>query len=113
MPSLKECKEMIAKLAEAKKWGSKVETKIFYAMIELGEAGDIWKHRGDKKYLDSLGIQDLKEAVAEELIDTIFYCLHALHCLDSNLDPDELFIMKYNKNKSRERVYVDDRREEK
>lgn len=110
MPSLKDCQEMIQKLAQEKGWGEDVGTKIFYAMIELGEAGDVWKHRADSKYLmekvDVLG--RWKDLIAEELIDTIFYCLHGLLCLNPKLNPDELFDEKLRKNRKRNRIYIDD-----
>ena len=111
MPTLDECKEMISMLANKKGWGSDVGTKIFYAMIELGEAGDIWKHRNDPEYLLSilrLDINHVKSAIAEELIDAIYYCLHALHCLDESLSADEIFLSKHKVNEGRNRVYTDD-----
>jgi len=113
MPTLSECKKMIAILAMQKGWGWDVGTKIFYAMIELGEAGNLWKHREDKEYLTELGIDiscgtKLEELIAEELIDAIYYCLHALHCLNPKINPDDIFIRKYEKNIKRNRIYVDD-----
>jgi len=104
---------MIAELAEEKGWGCDVSTKIYYAMIELGEAGDIWKHREDKEYLKNLKIPNVygtvfELAVAEELIDTIFYCLHALYCLNPSLNVDQLFEYKFNVNTKRNRFYADD-----
>jgi len=111
MPTLEKCKQMIAELAEEKGWGCNVATKIYYAMIELGEAGDMWKHRDDKYYLlNELTInpEDLDKLIAIELIDAIYYCLHALHCLNPNINPDNIFKYKYNTNKKRNRFYADD-----
>jgi len=112
MPTLTDCKQMIASLAKEKNWGTNLATKIYYAMIELGEAGDLWKHRKDTKYLSTeLNIcseLEMNHAIAEELIDTIFYCLHGLQCLDPTINPDALFVRKFKKNQKRNRVYVDD-----
>jgi len=110
MPTLDKCKQMIAELAEKKGWGCDVATKIYYAMIELGEAGDLWKHRDDMGYLMNLNIEpkNLDTEIAIELIDTIYYCLHALHCLNPHINPDNIFKYKYNVNEKRQRVYVDD-----
>lgn len=111
MPTLDECMEMVWKLGKEKKWGTDVATKIYYAMIELGEAGDIWKHRGDTEYLKQLGLDEsmINGAIAEELIDTIYYCLHAMRCLSEFISPDEIFLNKHRKNKKRKRVYLDDK----
>jgi len=106
---------MIAHLARRLNWGNSrrhVATKIFYAIIELAEAGDVWKHRGDAKWLkEHYGIKSKKQLNAymhEELIDAIFYCLHAIHCLNPSLDPDAEFIRKWNINAARKRHYIDD-----
>ena len=40
MPTLEECKEMIAQLSEAKKWSKDPNIKFLYAFVELGEAVD-------------------------------------------------------------------------
>ena len=112
MPTLDECKELIWQLGEEKGWGKEVATKIYYGMIELGEAGDLWKHREDWDYLKSIGIEDeadLENHMAMEFIDTIFYCLHALRCLNPYLSVDEIFLSKFDINVRRNRVYADDR----
>lgn len=116
MIHLDEAKAMIASLGKEKSWGTDPATKIYYAMIELGEAGDWWKHRVDWEYLKQFGIttqEQLEHAVAEELIDAIFYCLHALFALNPEISANEMFIWKFNKNIGRNRVYVDDSVEEK
>ncbi len=110
MTTLDEAKKLISGLAEKKGWGTDPATKIYYAMIELGEAGDLWKHRDDHNYLLSLGLapDEVPFAVAMELIDTIFYCLHGLVCIDPDMSADALFMSKLRVNKERERVYTDD-----
>lgn len=111
MPTLDEAKKLIGELAEKKGWGSDPATKIYYAMIELGEAGDVWKHREDLEYLSELGLtqQEVPYAVAEELIDALFYCLHGLMCIDPDISADDLFMMKLRVNEGRGRIYVDDK----
>lgn len=111
MVTLNEGLRKISELAERKKWGQDIATKIYYAMIELGEAGDIWKHRGDFFYLQKIGLTpaQVNDAVAEELIDTILYCLHGLHCIGF-YDPDWLFDYKMEINEKRDRIYNDDTR---
>ena len=109
MPTLDEAKKLISDLAEKKGWGSNPATKIYYAMIELGEAGDLWKHRNDHNYLISLGLtpDELVFAVAMELIDTIFYCLHGLLCIDPDMSADALFTSKLKVDRNRERICED------
>ena len=69
MPTLKEIQTMIVNLGKEKNWGEDVATKIYYAMIELGEAGDLWKHRGDIEYLCKLlGLKDLNLEIASEYL---------------------------------------------
>jgi NTP pyrophosphatase (non-canonical NTP hydrolase) len=116
MPTLNEAKGKVIELAKRFGWGisrKHVATKIFYAIIELGEAGDAWKHREDKEWLkQELNIatdEELTEHVAEELIDTIFYCLNGLYCLNPTLDVDKAFDRKWRINLERGRTYVDDR----
>jgi NTP pyrophosphatase (non-canonical NTP hydrolase) len=115
MPTLNEARNKILDLAKQFGWGiskDHLATKIFYAMIELGEAGDAWKHRGDREWLQrELNLateQDLTRHVAEELIDAIFYCLNGLHCLDPQIDIDHEFNKKWEKNRQRGRTYIDD-----
>jgi len=116
MSTLNEAKCKVIELAKRFGWGisrEHVATKIFYAIIELGEAGDAWKHREDKEWLkQELNVvteEELTEHVAEELIDTIFYCLNGLYCLDPALDVDKVFDRKWKINLERGRTYVDDR----
>lgn len=106
--SMRDAQLMIMELAKSKGWGADVAIKIYYGMIELGEAGDIWKHREDEEYLKELGIDDVEKAVAIEIIDTLYYCLHALYCLNPALIPEDLFLEKFEINEKRNRYYVDD-----
>ena len=110
MPTLNEGIKLIRGLADEKGWDNDIATKIYYGMIELGEAGDTWKHRGDPDYLkEKLGItpEEVPSAVAEELIDTILYCLHGFSCIGIH-NADELFEIKMGINKLRNRIYLDD-----
>jgi len=43
--SLKGYQKRVVELERIKGWGSDVGTKIYYAILELAEAGQIWKHR--------------------------------------------------------------------
>ncbi len=110
MPTFDEAKKLISELAKKKGWGSDPATKIYYAMIELGEAGDVWKHRDDPKYLSEMDLtqEQVPQAVAIELIDALFYCLHGLLCIDPSISADKLFMTKLAINESRKRTYVDD-----
>ena len=110
LPTFNEAMAKIAKLGDKKGWGKEIGTKIYYGMIELAEGGDAWKHRGDPEYLkNELGItiDELPEYIGEELIDTMFYCLHAFYCLGLT-DADAMFEYKLNKNIKRNRIYVGD-----
>ena len=104
--------KMIVDLAKKKGWGEDPATKIYYGMIELGEAGDAWKHRANHEYLErSLGItsdEELRLHIAKELIDAILYCLHGIHYIDPNISADEIFLLKMKENEERSRVYIDD-----
>ena len=116
MPTLDDAKAMVIELAKRFGWGiseEHVATKIFYAVIELGEAGNAWKHRGDKEWLERelsvSSMKDLRRHVAEELIDAIFYCLNGIYCLDPSINVDEEFERKWRINYKRGRRYIDDR----
>ena len=115
MPTLEEAKANVIELAKKFGWGTKKEhvaTKIYYAMIELGEAGDAWKHRGDKEWLKrELNVtseEELAKHITEEFIDTIFYCLNGIYCLNPNIDVDQEFEKKRKINLQRGRTYIDD-----
>ena len=114
MPTLDETKSLIWQLSKKKGWGEEVATKIYYAMIELGEAGDCWKHRGDPEYLMNnlkITVDEVPDYMMEEFIDALFYIFHAMMCLDPDLSADEAFQRKFKINENRNRVYVDDKLE--
>lgn len=70
-----------------------IPKKLLFAFIELGEASDAWKK----------GLP--QEKIAEELIDVVFYILDTsrLACPDMNMD--EVFKKKLEKNFSRPYQY--------
>ena len=70
-----------------------VPKKLLFAFIELGEASDAWKKGEDQ------------EKIAEELIDTIFYILDASRLACPNINMDDLFLKKLQKNKTRDYQY--------
>jgi NTP pyrophosphatase (non-canonical NTP hydrolase) len=89
---LEEMKREIEALVLAKGFYNKPEDipkKLLFAFIELGEASDAWKK----------GLP--QEKIAEELVDVIFYILDTsrLACPDMNMD--EVFKKKLEKNLSR------------
>ncbi len=89
---LEDMKKEIENLVIAKGFYNKPEDipkKLLFAFIELGEASDAWKK----------GLP--QEKIAEELIDVIFYVLDAsrLACPDMNMD--EVFLRKLEKNLNR------------
>lgn len=133
MPSFKEAMLRIAELGKKFGWGRDPSIKIYYAMIELAEAGDAWKHRGDLEWMKkqewykkpeyvnpgghSMGYTKnidfgLGDHMLEELMDAIFYCLDAMHCINPYKDPDEIFELVWEKDNSRKRTYVDDNLDE-
>lgn len=66
-----------------------IPKKLLFAFIELGEASDAWKK----------GLPE--EKIAEELIDVIFYVLDASRLTCPNMDMDEIFKKKLEKNLGR------------
>lgn len=70
-----------------------VPKKLLFAFIELGEASDAWK-KGKSE-----------EAIAEELIDVIFYVLDASRLACPSVNMDEMFVKKLEKNKKRPYQY--------
>lgn len=93
---LEEMKKEIEKLVLEKGFYNKredVPKKLLFAFIELGEASDAWK-KGESE-----------EAIAEELVDVIFYILDAsrLACPTTNMD--QTFLKKLEKNKKRAYQY--------
>ena len=66
-----------------------IPKKLLFAFIELGEASDAWKK----------GLPE--EKIAEELIDVIFYILDASRLACPNMNMDEVFEKKLEKNLGR------------
>ena len=93
---LEEMKKQIETLVLAKGFYNKPEDipkKLLFAFIELGEASDAWKK----------GMPE--EKIAEELIDVIFYVLDASRLACPNMNMDEIFKRKLDKNFSRPYQY--------
>ena len=114
MPTLKECMKAIRVLVKEKGHEDNLDDffkKLFFAIIELGEAGDIWKKHGFGKMIEHKGETVLSETIiAEELIDVMFYVLDAFGLMHRDasckvLSPDEVFLKKLEKNMGREFRY--------
>ena len=89
---LEQMKQEIENLVIAKGFYNKVEDipkKLLFAFIELGEASDAWKKGESEK------------EIAEELVDVIFYVLDASRLACPNINMDDMFKMKLEKNLSR------------
>lgn len=90
--TLEEMKKQIETLVIAKGFYNKPEDipkKLLFAFIELGEASDAWKK----------GLPE--EKIAEELIDVIFYLLDTSRLACPNMNMDDVFQKKLEKNFSR------------
>ena len=99
---LEEMKREIEKLVLTKGFYNKPEDipkKLLFAFIELGEASDAWK-KGEAE-----------EKIAEELIDVIFYILDASRLACPNVNMDEMFRKKLEKNLGRPFQYGEGHRE--
>ncbi|MGF3573578.1 MAG: MazG nucleotide pyrophosphohydrolase domain-containing protein [Candidatus Bathyarchaeia archaeon] len=93
---LEEMKREIEALVVAKGFYNRredVPKKLLFAFIELGEVADAWKK----------GLSE--EAVAEELVDVIFYVLDASRLAYPSVNMDEVFRKKLQKNKERPYQY--------
>jgi NTP pyrophosphatase (non-canonical NTP hydrolase) len=89
---LEEMKKEIDGLVIAKGFYNKPEDipkKLLFAFIELGEASDAWKK----------GLS--QEKIAEELIDVLFYLLDASRLACPNMNMDDVFKKKLEKNLGR------------
>lgn len=89
---LEEMKREIESLVVKKGFYNKPEDipkKLLFAFIELGEASDSWK-KGEAE-----------EKIAEELIDVIFYVLDASRLACPNVNMDDMFRKKLDKNLGR------------
>jgi NTP pyrophosphatase (non-canonical NTP hydrolase) len=92
VPSLEEARRKIGDLVVAKGFGNTkddIPSKLLFAFIELGEAGDSWK-KGRPS-----------EETAEELVDVIFYVLDASRLIAPDSNMDEVFEKKWEKNMGR------------
>ena len=93
---LEEMKKEIELLVITKGFYNKPEDipkKLLFAFIELGEASDAWKK----------GLSE--EKIAEELIDVMFYILDASRLACPNMNLDEVFKKKLEKNLNRSYQY--------
>jgi len=93
---LEEMKKAIESLVIEKGFYNKPEDipkKLLFAFIELGEASDAWK-KGQSE-----------EAIAEELVDVIFYVLDASRLACPGVNMDEVFRKKLEKNLNRPYQY--------
>ena len=99
---LEEMKQQIEALVVTKGFYNKPEDipkKLLFAFIELGEASDAWK-KGESE-----------EKIAEELIDVIFYILDASRLACPNVNMDEMFRVKLEKNLGRPFQYGEGHRQ--
>ncbi|MDH5703264.1 MAG: hypothetical protein OEY99_03540 [Aigarchaeota archaeon] len=108
MPTLEECKKMVADVADEKGWGRDPNIKFLYAVTEIGEAVNLWKHRAEAGDFQVSGIPK----IMEEIIDSVYYMLHAAYCIDPKTNLDEIFLEKHAVIMRRQREYVDDRTSE-
>jgi len=114
MPTFEEAKAGIGKLVATKGFGNTpadFEHKLFFAFLELGEAGDLWK-KGPEKALNKgkpfASKDEWEDALAEELIDVIFYVFDGARVLIPNKNLDEVFNKKFAKNMTRPHRYGED-----
>ncbi len=94
--NLEDMKSEIGTLVREKGFYNDIEDipkKMLFAFIELGEASDAWK-KGEEE-----------EKIAEELIDVLFYVLDASRLACPNVDMDDMFLKKLEKNRRREYQY--------
>lgn len=109
--NLNEMRNEIDRLVKQKGWGNNYyffPFKLFYAMLELSEAGEMWKKGKDTWQNGKWKNKSQKEweaKLAEELIDVIFYILDASRLACSNIDMDKIFEYKLEKNFNRKYQY--------
>ncbi len=99
---LEEMKKEIEKLVLSKGFYNRPEDipkKLLFAFIELGEASDAWKK----------GMS--QEKIAEELIDVLFYILDTSRLACPDLNMDEVFQKKLEKNLNRPFQYGEGHRQ--
>jgi NTP pyrophosphatase (non-canonical NTP hydrolase) len=93
---LEEMKKEIENLVVQKGFYNKPEDipkKLLFAFIELGEASDAWKKGKNEK------------AIAEELIDVLFYVLDCSRLACPSIDLDKTFLEKLERNMRRTYQY--------
>ena len=109
MPTLNECADKILKLADAKGFSNDPKhafDKLAYGMIELANAMEwLKKNSFTNVSPDGLAETDSLDRIPNEIIDTMFYCLHALRTLCPTADIDQLFERKYAMNMKRQFQY--------
>jgi NTP pyrophosphatase (non-canonical NTP hydrolase) len=66
-----------------------IPKKLLFAFTELGEASNAWKKGRSEN------------EIAEELIDVIFYILDASRLACPNVNMDDMFLKKLEKNRER------------
>ena len=76
-----------------------IPKKLLFAFIELGEASDSWKK----------GVPE--EKIAEEIIDVIFYLLDTSRLACPNMNMDDVFQKKLEKNLNRPYQYGEGHRD--
>ena len=99
---LEEMKAEIEKLVVSKEFYNQPEDipkKLLFAFIELGEASDAWKKGASQ------------EAIAEELIDVIFYVLDTSRLACPSVNMDNMFKTKLEKNLARAFQYGEGHRQ--
>ncbi len=88
------------------------ESFIAGYLTGIGDARHADDTKSDKEWLKrELNIrteENLKRHITEEFIDTIFYCLNGIYCLNPNIDVDQEFEKKWKINLQRGRTYIDD-----
>lgn len=98
---LEEMKKEIEKLVLDKGFYNEPEDvpkKLLFAFIELGEASDAWKKGRDET------------AIAEELIDVIFYVLDSSRLACPSVNMDKMFQRKLEINRNRPYQYGEEHR---
>lgn len=109
--TLEQMRKEIGELIKQKGWGNNYyffPFKLFYAMLELAEAGEMWKkgkNRWQYEKWKNVTQKEWEDKIAEQLIDVIIYILDAsrLGCPNSNMD--KVFEEKLKKNFSRKYKY--------
>jgi len=107
MPTLEECKKLVISLEKELGWGTDINLKLLYAIVEIAEAIQIYKHR-ERLLKEGKLLYEISNDMIEELIDAIFYIIHACYHINKHADLDVFFKYKYNKNLKRRRSYLDD-----